>query len=274
MLRNSFIIVCCLIAVSCTFINSQDFQHARTELTPVDTISVSGTYDKYLLQREKKRLYCLNKTAFKIDIFNTDDNKKINTIGGIGFGDNQFNNLTDISLSHDNHLLALDSFQKKIKQYSSEGEYLGSISLSNCSNPMLITVLDENNWIIFDDGTKELIQLSPSASGETQVLDKIFDIKPHKLYSTDKWIYLYSREDNKTLTYSDLGNFSETQDYFCFQFNETSFSLSKLITQVNNDKTKKIIWDENKVDVSGEFVIKSTDSRIIVLIPKTEEVNN
>lgn len=148
------------------------------------------------------------------------------------------------------------------------------MSLSSCSSPILLTVLDDSNWIIFDDGTKELIQLSPSASGETLVLDKIFDVKPYKLYSTDKWIYLYSKEDNQTMIYSDLGNFSETMNNFYFQFYETVYSVSEKITPVNNDKTTKIIWDENKVDVSGEYVIKSTTNKIVVLTPRIEEENN
>lgn len=273
MLRSSFVIVCCLFAASCAVVNVQDFQHAKTELTPADTIMVKGDYDKLLLLKNQKRLFCLNKTSFKIDIYNIKNGEKLNTIGGIGFSNFQFNNLTDIALSHDDHLLALDSFQKKIKQYSGDGEYLGSISLAECSSPELITVLDENNWIIFDGGTKELIQFSSSASGETLVLDKIFDIKPQKLFSTDKWIFLYSSEDNQTLVFSDLGNFTESAEGFHFQYNITKFKVSE-ISDMQNDKVYKILmWNKNKVDVADEYVLKRVQDEIIVYKPEIKEVD-
>lgn len=90
-------------------------------------------------------------------IFIYHEKKLVNSFGGSGFGELNFNLLSDIYLSSDGSLLALDSFAKTLKKIDKNGHFIAEFSLKESSEPTLFCADKQNRIFVYDNFQKEII---------------------------------------------------------------------------------------------------------------------
>ena len=95
-------------------------QYQPQEFQVLQEFDLDFVPDKCIYLDVDNILFALQKNSNQIYIFR--DGAQINIIGGIGSEAAKFNQLCDIALSPDGKLLALDSFQKKIKKFDKDGK--------------------------------------------------------------------------------------------------------------------------------------------------------
>lgn len=161
----------------------------------------------------KKCVYSsTNKTVFawenEADIIHIYSNgNKINTIGGLGFNSQSFNKLTDITLAPDGNLLALDSFQKKIKKFDINGKLIVEINLTDFIEPTLLAVAIDETYYIFDNASKEIVITRTLDKSNWYTFGKFQLNVPSTMSLGKNEITVYDDKQNLTLIFSVLGRF-------------------------------------------------------------------
>jgi hypothetical protein len=161
----------------------------------------------------RKCLYSsINKTAFVLeketDVIHIYRNgKKINTIGGLGFSSSSFNKLADITLSPDDNLLALDSFQKKIKKFDINGKLITEFNLTDFIEPALFAVGVDETYYIFEKATKEIIITRSFDKSDWFAFGKFQLNDPCKISLGKNEITVYDEQKNSTIIFGILGRF-------------------------------------------------------------------
>lgn len=161
----------------------------------------------------KKCVYsAINKTAFvwenEADIIHIYSNgNKINTIGGLGFNAQSFNKLADITLAPDGNLLALDSFQKKIKKFDINGKLIVEINLNDFVEPALFTVAIDETYYIFDNASKEIVITRTLDRSNWYAFGKFQFETPTKMSLGKNEITVYDDKQHSTLIFGVLGRF-------------------------------------------------------------------
>ncbi len=85
--------------------------HSPLQLNIIQKINLGFIPAKCVYSSTERTTFILEENTNYIHIYR--NGKKINTIGGLGFENTNFNDLSDITISPDGKLLVLDSFQKK-----------------------------------------------------------------------------------------------------------------------------------------------------------------
>lgn len=166
----------------------------------------------------KKCLYSsINKTAFVLEkeaniIHIYKNGKKINTIGGLGFTSTSFNKLADITLSPDGNLLALDSFQKKIKKFDIDGKLIAELNLNDFIEPALLAVAIDETYYIYDNAFKEIIITRTFGQSDWYTFGKFQLNNPSKINLGKNEIMIYDKLKNSTLIFGILGRFQNEID--------------------------------------------------------------
>ena len=172
------------------------------ELTSI--IETGVDFEDLAYSSSNKTLYlCENKTS-KIWIYNK--NEYLNTIGGNGFGEYKFERLSDIAISKNGNLLALDNLKKAIKIYDSNGEYLSTISLNKLNNPMKFSV-DRNDFLyVYDNNDHEIVVLNLMNNSEFIRFGQFEIDLPTNMYIHDD-IINFTTYNNQSDYYSVMGDF-------------------------------------------------------------------
>ena len=153
--------------------------------------------------------------------------KKINIIGGMGFEKNNFYKLTDIAISPDGKLLILDSFQKKVKKFDSEGKLITVINLENTSDPILLDISIDETFYIFDNNRKEIVVSKIFSDFEPDSFGKFQLSNPSQIcISENNRIQVYDEAENKTFIFNTMGQcIEELEGHFLYNYNQ-KFKLS------------------------------------------------
>ena len=166
----------------------------------------------------KKCVYSsINKTAFvwenEADIIHIYSNgNKINTIGGLGFNSQSFNKLADITLAADGNLLALDSFQKKIKKFDVNGKLIAEINLTDFVEPALLAAGIDETYYILDNASKEIIITRTFDRSDWYNFGKFQLETPSKINLGKNEITVYDDQQNSTMIFGILGRFQNELD--------------------------------------------------------------
>lgn len=171
------------------------FQKIQTDFIP----------QKCLYSSINKTAFILEKDAEIVHIYR--NGEKINTIGGLGFSSSSFNKLTDITLSPDDNLLALDSFQKKIKKFDINGKLIAEFNLTRFIEPVLFAVAVDETYYIFDNASKEIVITRTFDETDWYTFGKFQLNNPSKISLGKNEITVYDEQKNSTTIYGILGRF-------------------------------------------------------------------
>lgn len=178
----------------------------RTNLIPkkvdiIEHLSVDFPIEKALYDPITRTIYAKN--GNEIQIFK--NGKKINVVGRSGFGQNQFNQLSDIALSPAGDLLALDSFRKKIYRYDQEGSFIAQIDLSIFANPVLLQMTNDEKIYIYDSATNEIYIYENFSNEEPLGFGKFTFSKPQQIGKFKDTLFIYDIKMNKTFLFNSFG---------------------------------------------------------------------
>jgi hypothetical protein len=141
-------------------------------------------------------------------------NNQVNTIGGLGFGESNFNRLTDITVSPHGRLLALDSFQKTIKKFDSDGMWLENYPLRSLNEPLLFDVSHDGMVFIYDRTSNEIVIYDEKLEYIEYRFGKFLLRDPIQLNCTFQHLSVYDKSSDKTYIFDLLGDLQETLNGF------------------------------------------------------------
>jgi hypothetical protein len=199
-----FFILLILFLTACSTIEIQTYK-TPVGINFIYKIQTDFIPQKCLYSSINKTTFVLEKEADIIHIYK--DGKKVNTIGGLGFTSSSFNKLADITLSPDGNLLALDSFQKKIKKFDIDGKLIAEINLSNFIEPTLFAVTINETYYIYDNATKEIVITRTFNESDWYTFGKFQLNNPSKISLGKNEITVYNEQKNSTIIFGILGQF-------------------------------------------------------------------
>jgi len=210
-LKNSFkpFLLLILFLVACSTIEMQSYRTAENIII-IQKIQTDFIPKKCLYSSINKTAFVLEDESNKIHIYK--NGKEINTIGGLGFTSSSFNKLADITLSPDGNLLALDSFQKKIKKFDIEGKLITEFNLDGFIEPTLFVVSIDETYYIFDNASKEIIITRTFDESDWYTFGKFQLNDPSKINLGKNEITVYDEKKKTTMIFGILGRFQNEFD--------------------------------------------------------------
>lgn len=198
-----------LFLTACSTIEMQ-YYRIPEKINIIQKIKTDFVPEKCLYSSINKTAFVLEKEANIIHIYK--NGKKINTIGRLGFTSNSFNKLADITLSPDGNLLALDSFQKKIKKFDIDGKLIVELNLNDFIEPALLAVAIDETYYIYDNAFKEIIITRTFDQSDWYTFGKFQLSDPSKISLGKNEITIYDKLKNSTIIFGILGRFQNEID--------------------------------------------------------------
>ncbi|MFC1898540.1 hypothetical protein ACFLYJ_03100 [Candidatus Cloacimonadota bacterium] len=253
--RNLFALLCLILLISCSSVEQQNiYKPVRFEI--IQEIQTKFTPNKCLYSFVNKTVFALNKESSEIHIFK--GGKKINTIGGIGFEQTNFTKLSDITLAPDGSLLAMDSFEKTIKKFDTEGKFITSIYLTDFSEPTLFAVASDETFYIYDSDRNEIITFSRLNEYDTFTFGRFQFTKPDNLQLAGNLLIINEIALNHTLVFSTFGQLEQELDgYYQIERNQKYLLQSNYISPENSE-------EKYAVSIKGWKYFSQNDSYTIL----------
>ncbi|HPR17665.1 MAG TPA: hypothetical protein PLD62_05415 [Candidatus Cloacimonadota bacterium] len=204
-----------LLFSGCSNVVSQS-NYVPAGFVTIREIPLSFIPQKCLYSSSQKTTFVWQKDSNLIHIFQ--NGIKINSIGGMGTGQTNFNNLSDIALAPDGSLLALDSFARKIKKFDTQGGFIAQFSLNNFDEPLLFDIALDETFYIYDNRSREIVATSLYGQQEYYRFGN-FQLKtPSNLILSGNNLVVNDRTNDQTLVFDSLGQFLFSRNgYFQFQ---------------------------------------------------------
>jgi hypothetical protein len=202
------------------------------------------------------------------------DGVRQNTIGGIGFEQYQFNRLSDITLAPDGKLLALDSFQKKIKKFDRFGNLIAETGLDDFSDPTLIAVDSNGTIFVYDDDLEEITAIQDFGKRKLYSFGKFMLSEPRGINLIGETLSIYNQEVNKTTFFSKLGQFLEEEEGYAIDGGRSTFLLKDFFVEVVENRVKLALsqtkW--NAFFLTGSHLVLQSD-RLVRIVELQYEQN-
>lgn len=221
-----------LLLLSCTSLNLQQTM-IPLMIQDLYDINLDFVPDKAIYSAVDKTIYI--KSANRIYIYQ----KGIlsNTIGGLGFEKSQFNKLTDINLAPDGKLLALDSFQKKIRKFDHYGNLIADISLNDLPNPALFAVASDGTLFIYDANLQEIVTFQNFGKDRLYSFGKFIIEDLKSINISGNRILVYDQKTDKTIQFSRMGQFiNENKGKILFDHDNAFLLKTSHIQLVDSDR--------------------------------------
>jgi len=261
--RNLFILLLLLILTNCSIAEQQK------KYTPVRFEIIQETANDFI---PEKCLYSfIDKTVFASQIENNEihifqDGKKINTIGGMGFEQINFNNLSDIALAPDGGLLALDSFEKKIKKFDTDGKFITSLDLEDFSEPTLFTIATDETFYIYDSDRNEIRTFTRINEYDSFSFGRFQLTEPTNLQLSGNSLIVNERNLEKTLIFNTFGQIEQNLDGYCQIEHDQKYSLMSYYI-LNENSGEKFAFSINKWHFFSQqdgYIILASKDKIVV----------
>ena len=254
--------------VGCSTIEVVYPQHNPTEARVIGTLDVDYKIDKAVYSKNSKTIFVMGQN--KIYIYR--DNKPVNTIGYLGSSQINFIKLSDICLSSDGNLLALDSFRKIIYKYDISGSLISEIKISEIGNPLLLAMAADEKIYIYDNAAKEIVVLDLLEQSDFFTFGKFSLKNPTHLSTYKNNIYIYDNMVDVTSVFNSFGQ--QEKEYTGFHFFDQfqDFSLGKYYF-VHSDSSQKFHITPNEIEncfVSDSHIIIIHKFKIIIFQMKYE----
>ncbi|MDZ4121549.1 MAG: hypothetical protein U1C33_03965 [Candidatus Cloacimonadaceae bacterium] len=179
------------------------------ELSLVSRISTAEPLFKAVYSERTSTIYGLSKDWQMIHFYR--EQKRLNSIGGLGTGRAHFQRLSDIAVDPDGSLLTLDSASKKISKFNAEGQWSGEIELRGTANPELFVMSGDQTLYVYDSFQGEIICYAALDNSELYRFGKFQLYRISNLNLSREHLIAYSEADNQSLIYSRLGQLVRTE---------------------------------------------------------------
>ena len=193
--------------------------------------------------------------------------RKLNTIGGIGFEQYQFNRLSDITLAPDGKLLALDRFQKKIKKFDRFGNLIAETKLEKFSDPMLLAVDSNGTIFVFDDDLEEITAIQDFGKRRLYSFGKFLLSQTQFINLSGDQLSIYHKNLDKTSVFSKLGQFLSEEEGYVINSGRVSYLLKSHYVEVVENKVKLAVsqtpW--KAFFLTGNYLVMQNDRRVQIL---------
>lgn len=175
-----------------------------------NTHSYEESISKAYYDPGSKTTYALVPANHQIHLWR--DGKRVNVIGGMGMGNNNFQALADICLASDASVFALDGVGKKVKKFNSDGKLLATWELANTVQPALIALGTEQNCYIWDAAASEIIAYNLLDGSEMYRFGR-FEIKrADQLFANRDYLVAYNATEKRSVVFSSLGQLVSESD--------------------------------------------------------------
>lgn len=200
------------ILLSFCFVSCSNLEITRNYI-PIDLkitqeINLDFPVQKCLYSTLGNTAFVWQKDTDFIHIFQNE--KPLNTIGGNGSDPSKFSKLSDITLSPDGNLLALDCFQKKIKKFDREGKYITSFQLQEFKEPVLFDVAIDETFFIYDAFLAEIISTNDFTEKNWFSFGNLAAEKPTGLSVTLDQVFVFGQDF--TAIYNTLGQLAASYE--------------------------------------------------------------
>lgn len=203
-----FFIISCLLLLSCS--HNRQVKAEIIELNKIVSITVEFNISDVGYDSNSRTIYLAEELKDYISIYQ--DFKFSNKFGGKGNNNSSFQLLTDLEVSDNGSLLALDNLQKRISIFDKNGIYRNSISLKNYSNPTKFTLGSDDLLYLYDKNEQEIIILNLLTSQEFMRFAK-FEIDPPQAIRFSGNHLTVTNKDRHTDFFNSLGAFVEKYPY-------------------------------------------------------------
>lgn len=230
-MKKLIIISFILVLINCSY-NPIKKNYLIQELKSIEEFQVNFKPQKSLFSSSEQCFFLLDENFVHI----YQNRKLLNSLGGLGFEKNQFDHLSDIALAPDGNLMALDSFQKKIKKFDADGSWMMQISLSEFSEPTAFDIALNEDIYVYDNDKKEVFIIDPFSQKISFSFGKFKLQSVKKLTVYKNSVTAYDQKNDLTHVYNKLGQFQETLDGNIVFWRDKKFKIEKFwITQLSED---------------------------------------
>jgi len=259
------IILNILILIFCSSCVSLEKAHLDLKLSHLDKIveiSTNFIPAKSVYSSLDNTTYIMEKDANRIHIYK--DDQKINSIGGMGFDVYNFNKLTDIALSPDGNLLALDSFARKIKTFDREGKLVTQFNLELIGKPEIFDISLDETFYIYDRNKKEIVITRITDEDVSESFGKFILSEPVSLIINDNMVQVYDRQADKTFQFDLWGDLLNEWKGNILQYKGQTFKLEKnsLLKLPENRKLELNIYPWSSFLIKQDLLLMNSDQQV------------
>lgn len=201
-----------LLLLGCSINMEQQIRRVPRETREIVSLSLPYTPVKAAYSRVDNTLFIMSSDNNLIHIYR--HGKHVNTIGGLGFAETNFNRLADVAVSPNGKLLALDSFQKTIKKFDNNGMWLENYPLRFTSEPVLFDVSVDGMVFIYDRTTNEISIFDENLEDVMYRFGKFLFHDPVQIHIGFSYVTVYDRGSNKTFVFDTFGKLINTFEGF------------------------------------------------------------
>jgi hypothetical protein len=208
MLKLVFFFSAILFLAGCSM-NINSYNPSTTGLKLIEVLDTPFEAAKVQYYPPRDTYYIWEKNTSNVHIYQK--GKEINLVGGLGFGKENFQKLSDIGLGVDGGLYCLDRLLRKLKKFDSDGKWLLDYDVSWSQEPTKFALNQSNQIILFDDIQREFTFSSDLRPEELFNFGKFQVTNVVQISIENSQIVVYEPDPPQTSFFSLLGEFKETR---------------------------------------------------------------
>jgi hypothetical protein len=236
-----------------------------TKLTVSSRLSLPFTPQKCLWEQRTDTMFILEQDSPNVYFYR--DGKQLYNIGGFGNEKTNFIKLSDIAIDPDGNLLALDSFARLVRKYTSSGMWIADIELQGFLQPEKLCCTTDGDLIVFDAAPKELSRVSGFDRRVIYSFGKFQLSGASNVFCNKDYVLVTSESRDATQLFSLMGQLIRTYPYqmgmdnylYSYYFQNGSVNLQegelKLPLGWQQDTVKLMIDDTALLLLHGNEVI-------------------
>ncbi len=231
----------------------------------VSSLSAGVSVQKALFHPNSGTVYAMSTASQQISIFR--DSKRVNVIGGLGTGTANFRNLSDIALSMEGKLLALDSVERMLKMFSDDGKSIGSMELKGSVQPVALAAGSDQNVYVYDAASAEIIVYSMLDGAELFRFGKFEIPQVSQLNCNHDYVVAYEAQSNTSHVFTALGQFIKQepgQTLFDDYNNGINLNEGLLLSQMS-PASLSVSTDSVAINLRGDILVLVFDQEIRML---------
>lgn len=193
--------------------------------------------------------------SFKDYIWVYRDFDFLNKFGGKGNNNNSFQLLTDIEVSENGNILALDNLRKRIAIFDKNGTFKNEISLKKYSNPTKFTLGSDDLLYLYDNDEQEVIIINMLTAQEFIRLGK-YEIDSPQAIKVNNNLLNVTTTNRKTDMFFNLGGFNRSYPFLTVidNYKNTISVVDNFITINEIVKTQAVV----KSPIIGMIIKRNT----------------
>ena len=205
----------------------------------LDSLSIDFTIDKVCYSPIDRTFFLLDKQDNAVHIYK--NGSFHNVIGKSGFSDDNFRRLSDICFGLDGFLYALDSFDRSLKKFDSNGKYIGSAFINHLNSPERFAMTQYGAFFVFDGHSMEISNLDPFDYSSKFTFGKFQIENIDEMFLAGDYLNVYDRVNQKTDIFFVNGMLENSYNGFIF-YDAFKNMLSSRNNNIIDMKTNNILF--------------------------------